>query len=362
LSMEFFIDPDIRKAETLPASFYRDLEVFEALKEKVFLRSWQWVGDEDQVSNSTNVFPFILLPDYLNEPLLLTRDNKNKIHCMSNVCTHRGNRVVEESGNLTTLTCRYHGRKFDINGGFRHMPEFKEALDFPGACDDLPQFPLNHWGPLVFAGFNPHFSMEKILSEIDQRVGFLPWDKFEAGTAKDYEIKAHWALYCDNYLEGLHIPFVHQGLNSILDFGSYSTEIFDYYNLQIGYTDDPADAFDLPEDHPDHGKLVAAWYYWIFPNMMFNFYPWGLSINIVCPLGMDRTHVTFIPYVFDASKLKTGAGAELDQVEMEDEEVVENVQTGINSRFYKAGRFSPKREQGVHHFHRLLAEFLNREA
>ena len=40
--MKFFIHPDIKKAETLPASFYKDSTVFEALKERVFLKSWQW--------------------------------------------------------------------------------------------------------------------------------------------------------------------------------------------------------------------------------------------------------------------------------------------------------------------------------
>ena len=53
--------------------------------------------------------------------------------------------------------------------------------------------------------------------------------------------------------------------------------------------------------------------------------------------------------------LNKGAGNDIDKVEREDEFVVENVQKGVKSSFYKAGRFSPTREQGVHHFHRLLS-------
>ena len=45
----FYINPDITKAETLPASFYKDPTVFDDIKEKVFLRTWQWLGDEDVV-------------------------------------------------------------------------------------------------------------------------------------------------------------------------------------------------------------------------------------------------------------------------------------------------------------------------
>jgi choline monooxygenase len=144
-----------------------------------------------------------------------------------------------------------------------------------------------------------------------------------------------------------------------LDYGNYETVLYDKMNLQIGYAEGTEEVFDLPEHHPDFGKKVAAYYYWVFPNMMFNFYPWGVSVNMVQPLQMNKTKVSFYSYVYDPSKLDKGAGSQLDKVEMEDEAVVEGVQKGIRSRFYKAGRFSPTREKGVHHFHRLLAEFMN---
>ena len=92
---------------------------------------------------------------------------------------------------------------------------------------------------------------------------------------------------------------------------------------------------------------------------MLNFYPWGLSINIVKPINIKKTKVQFLSYVYDESKLDLGAGASLDKVEREDEFVVEGVQKGINSKFYKAGRFSPSKEKGVHHFHTLLSNSYN---
>ncbi|MNT70265.1 hypothetical protein D3C72_2086290 [compost metagenome] len=130
--------------------------------------------------------------------------------------------------------------------------------------------------------------------------------------------------------------------------------------MQVGVGGDAEECFDLPENHVDYGSKIAAYYYWIFPNMMFNFYPWGLSINIVKPLSIKQCKVTFLTYMYDESKYDKGAGALLDKVEREDEFVVENVQRGINSRFYTSGRFSPTREKGVHHFHQLLSKFFNR--
>jgi choline monooxygenase len=151
---------------------------------------------------------------------------------------------------------------------------------------------------------------------------------------------------------------VHAGLNAVIDFGNYTTELFKWSNLQLGIAKDDEDCFELPKDSVDAGKKVAAYYFFVFPNMMFNFYPWGLSVNIVQPLSIHESKVSFLTYIWKESKYNTGAGSGLDKVEMEDEEVVENVQKGIRSRFYQHGRYSVTREQGTHHFHRMISEWM----
>jgi choline monooxygenase len=361
MSKNFNINPDISKAETLPASFYKDELVFEAIKRKIFLKSWQWIGEDNMVNREQSVYPFVLLDGFLTEPMVLTRDKQNQINCLTNVCTHRGNLVVLKKDKVKNLHCTYHGRRFNLNGEFEHMPEFNQAENFPRPCDNLHKFPLKKWGNLLFAGLNPIFDFQQVIDKMNERVGFLPIDKFklDESLAKNFTVNAHWALYCDNYLEGFHVPFVHENLNAVLDYGSYKTEVYQYCNLQIGYTNSQINTFDLPKNHMDYGKNVAAYYYWVFPNMMFNFYPWGLSINIVHPIDLNTTKVSFISYVYDSSKLDKGAGSGLDKVEEEDEAIVQNVQKGVRSSFYKAGRFSPTREKGVHHFHCLIANFLN---
>jgi len=357
---KFHVDSDIRKAETLPAAFYRDSEVFDRIRERIFLKTWQFAGDENLVKLPGSVYPFVLLDNFLTEPMVLTRDKDGELHCLSNVCTHRANLVSLGAGKAKKLTCMYHGRRFGLDGKFEHMPEFAEAEEFPRACEDLYVFPLRKWGPWLFAGLNPAFDFQEVLDIMKERIGFMPLEQFafDESLSKDYLVHAHWALYCDNYLEGFHVPFVHEGLNKVLDYGSYTTEIYEHCNLQIGYADQGTEVFDLPPGHIDEGKNVAAYYYWVFPNMMFNFYPWGLSLNIVRPLDLNRTKVSFLSYVCDPGKLGKGAGTDLEKVEREDEFVVENVQRGIRSSFYRGGRFSPKREKGVHHFHRLLSEYL----
>jgi choline monooxygenase len=367
------IDEDIARANTLPGFVYRDPDMYERQRVCVFARSWQFIGDESLVRVPGAVFPLTMLEGCLDEPLVLTRDFNDNIHLLSNVCTHRSNLVVEgaSTGGERHLRCRYHGRRFGLDGCFQFMPEFEGTCDFPSERDNLPRVAMERWGPLLFCSAigngqsaivaAPTF--ETLIGPMRERVSWLPLHefRFDASRSRDYLVRANWALYCDNYLEGFHIPFVHAGLTDKLDYGSYRTEVFEWCNLQLGIATEGEPAFDLPASSPDHGsdERIAAYYWWLWPNTMFNFYPWGLSINIVKPLAVDRTRISFLSYVWDETKLDQGAGAALDRVEREDEAIVEAVQRGVMSRFYESGRYSPTREQGVHHFHRLLARALN---
>lgn len=360
---DYFVDPNIAKAKTLDADFYTSETVFEICKEKIFAPSWQFTGSADLVKENGDVFPFVLLENYLDEHLLLTRDKSGQINLLSNVCTHRGNLVADKACKLNNLRCRYHGRMFNLDGGFVSMPEFKEVEDFPSSDDNLPKLEVFNWSKWLFTSLENKYPKEVFFRDMIERVSWMPLDDFifKPELSRVFNVKANWALYCENYLEGFHIPFVHAGLNAVIDFGEYATELFfPYSSLQLGLAKSAADCFVLPESSPDYGKNVAAYYFWVFPNMMFNFYPWGLSVNVVEPVSVGECRVKFFSYVWDETKLDKGAGAGLDKVEQEDEEIVENVQRGVRSRFYKHGRYSVTREQGTHHFHRILADFMNK--
>ncbi|MDP9079511.1 MAG: aromatic ring-hydroxylating dioxygenase subunit alpha [Bacteroidota bacterium] len=361
---QFFVDPDIAKAKTLNADFYTSREVFEQCREKIFTPSWQFIGSDKLLKNGENAYPFTLLEGYLDEPLLLTADKAGNTNVLSNVCTHRGNLVVDKACKINNLRCRYHGRMFNLDGKFLSMPEFKEVENFPAEEDNLPKLELFKWGNLLFITMDNKYPKELFFRDMMERVSWMPLNefKFKPGLSRVFNVKANWALYCENYLEGFHIPFVHAGLNAVIDFGEYATELFfPYSSLQLGLAKTADDCFDLPESSPDYGKNLAAYYFWVFPNMMFNFYPWGLSVNVVEPVAVDECRVKFFSYMWNDSKLDKGAGAGLDKVEQEDEEIVENVQRGVKSRFYKHGRYSVTREQGTHHFHRILSEFMNKQ-
>jgi choline monooxygenase len=251
---------------TMPASFYRSAQQYELCLERIFARSWQFLGNEEsllyvqlQLTKATKsnidpgrcVLPITLLEGSLNEPLMLVRQ-EGSLSCLSNVCTHRGSILVDEpfspSATMRSMRCRYHGRRFGLDGSCQSAPGFEDAADFPGKQDHLPRAAMNTLGSFIFAGIEPVFTLPKLLGDMPERLAFLPLDefKFAPELSRDYFIDANWALYVDNYLEGLHVPFVHPSLGVLLDTKSYRTELLELGNLQVGVASKAEDAFELP--------------------------------------------------------------------------------------------------------------------
>jgi choline monooxygenase len=348
---EDLIDSDIRVAKTLPSKFYTSEKRFRKLL-KAFKTSWQFVGSSQEYTSA--ISPLKDLEKILGEPLIRVQDGEST-QLLSNVCTHRGMILCQEHSDAKTIQCPYHGRTFNRDGSLKHMPGFDDVVDFPSISDHLQSFELHTWNGFEFASMNPNVHLEEVLRPVQERLGWFFSDlKYDPARDRDWEIDANWMLYVDNYLEGFHIPFVHPELNETLDKNGYSTECFEHGVLQIGTAQDGDVCFEIPHDSIDYGKNIAAYYWWIFPNLMLNVYPWGISVNIVIPTGVDSTSVLFRSYVKRPDLLDKGAGAALDKVELQDQFVVENCMKGLRSESYKRGGYSPSQEQGVHHFHRII--------
>ncbi len=343
MTNKFYIDKDIRKAKTLHSDFYKNQMIFDKFKKKIFLHSWQFLSHKNQIKNK--VSSGIFMPDLISEPFILTKDN-NQMYCLSNVCTHRGHMVCNNSKNTKSLTCRYHGRTFNLDGTIKSAPGFDDALNFPSKRDNLIKFNIKDWMDFIFISLEDSIHIDSVLNDIRSRLVTFPFKEllFSESLSNEFEVDVHWAIYCENYLEGFHVPFVHKGLSKEISNDTYETVILKNGCVQY------AEGYKSEE--------IYGYYYWIFPNMMFNFYNWGLSINIIEPISINKTRIRFLSYPILNDKQTTKEVADLIRVEKEDQMVVNSVQKGIESNFYDRGRYSPAHEKGVHHFHRILSRYL----
>jgi len=366
---EFFVDPDIARARTLDPRVFRSEAAHRALLEVSFARAWQLVRLGDFEGTAAG---FTLLPGGLDEPLVWTRERSEadappdagpRERVLSNVCTHRANLLVDGAGRKDAchrgreLVCGYHGRRFGLDGKMRSMPAFEGALGFPSERDDLPALATARLGPFLFTRLAPGVAFDVWSAPLAALLAEFDGEElvFQPERTRDYTVEAHWALYVENYLEGLHVPFVHKGLHDVLDPASYRTELFASAVRQVGRV---RAGSTEPTLRRAAEEGIAGDYLWLWPNLMVNVYPWGLSVNLVEPRTLGSCNVRYLRWVARPELLERGAGCDLDEVELEDEQVVQRVQRGVQSRLYQGGRFSPSSEQGPHWFERLLAREL----
>jgi choline monooxygenase len=349
--------PPLEHARTIPALWYTDAAIADLERSAVFGATWQCVGRADQVTKPGDFFT----ADVAGEPLLVVRGDDNELRAFANVCRHRAARVACESeGCATKFRCRYHGWTYDLQGRLRGVPEFDGVADFRREDHGLPQYAVATWGPLVFVHLDPSPApLQEFLNPLPERTINLGIEALRFVERRVYELGCNWKVFVDNYLDGgYHVHTIHPSLAGVLDYSGYHTVNYGNTSVQISPMRQP-DAAREDASAASVRQGDNAYYWWLFPNLMINLYAGVMDTNLVLPLGPDRCRVIFDFYFAETSaEFSRQSMAVGHQIQLEDVDICENVQRGLKSRSFSTGRYSVRRESGVHHFHRLLAERL----
>lgn len=368
------IDRQIESAFTLASRFYTDPSVFEIEREKIFRRTWQLVGTihqpcgPDDGSTKTIADPeTFFTAEVAGEPVIVVRDKQGVLRAFSNVCRHRAGPIALGSGCRNVLRCQYHGWTYTLEGKLIGTPDVGGVEFFDRGAMGMVPLRLETWEDFIFVNFDPDAEpLAAFLGEIPNQARGFSFAGLKSAQRRDYVIDCNWKVYVDNYLEGYHIPIAHPGLMREIDYAHYRTETFRYYSQQFAPIRGMKPGEDAGERFYAPGSgLKEALYFWIFPNLMLNIYPDNISTNLIVPLSTGKTLTIFEWFFHDIESAKTRGRVEKavrfsDEVQQEDILLCENVQKGLCSSTYDRGRYSVKRENGVHHFHMLLGEFLGR--
>ena len=354
-SETYEFDERIERAETPPSRAYTDARVLEEERRRVFGRTWQLAGRAEQVADVGQFFT----TSVADEPVLVVRDAEGALRAFSNVCRHRAGPVAAGEGSCKTFRCGYHGWTYSTSGRLLGAPEFDgvEGWSKENVC--LPEFKVEEWGALVFVNLDAQATpLAETLEDIPALTAGREWSSMRLAARKDWYVECNWKVYVDNYLEGYHIPVVHPALHRELDYARYRTETRRFYSIQHAPLRRAASRLPAVEE----GE-AAALYFWVFPNLMLNVYADNYSTNLIVPLGPERTLTVFEWYFRDpeASEVQERVRQTVefsDEIQMEDMRICEAVQRGLRSQTYTRGRYSVRRENGVHHFHGLLSEFM----
>ncbi|MGA2429695.1 MAG: SRPBCC family protein [Candidatus Acidiferrum sp.] len=369
--MRLDVNEQIECAHTLASRFYTDPSILDVEKARIFRRTWQLVGTLDHACGEVNgVKRTIADPesfftaDVAGEPIVVVRDKEGTLRAFSNVCRHRAGPIALGSGCKNVLRCAYHGWTYTLDGRLIGTPDVEGVEFFDRSTMGMVPLRLETWEQFLFVNFDPDAEpLSAYLGGIPKQARGFRFEGLQFAERRDYVIHCNWKVYVDNYLEGYHIPIAHPGLMREIDYSQYRTDTFRYHSQQFA----PIRAMK-PEDveqrfyAPGSGTQEAL-YFWLFPNLMLNIYPDNVSTNLIVPLSQDKTLTIFEWFFHDANSEKVQermkkAIAFSDEVQQEDIGLCENVQRGLQSALYDRGRYSVKRENGVHHFHLLLGEFL----
>lgn len=342
-------------AFTIPAPWYTDERLAALEKRSIFHRNWQMVGRADQVSRCGEFFT----ADLLGEPLLIARGADGVLRAFYNVCRHHASAVVTEpSGQAANFRCPYHGWTYGIDGALKGTPDFDGVCDFDRVRNGLVPVRVEAWENFVFVNLHPNAEpLPHFLASLVERVAPLRLNSLRFFERRTYDLNCNWKVYVDNYLDGgYHVPHLHKGLNSVLEYANYTIENADRFSLQSSPVKTTTPGADNDAAATRHGE--RAYYFWQYPNFMLNWYEGYLDTNLVLPLSIDSCRVIFDFYFGDVSEAAAThnrqSASVSHRVQEEDVAICEAVQRGLHSRAYQAGRLSVRREAGEHLFHRLL--------
>ena len=360
-------------AATIPASWYVDERIYALELQTVFAQSWQLVARVDQLKQPGDY----VTSEIAGEPIVVVRGNDNILRGFFNVCSHHAAAVMTgPAGTANHLRCPYHGWTYSLEGELKGTPDFSGVCSFERSENGLVPVETAVWESWIFVrlgrGTNvaptmhhvteprvaeANFPSAELINQIKPlNLAHLHWVE-----RRHYSFDCNWKVFVDNYLDGgYHVPHLHKGLDSVLDYSNYTIENGDGFCLQSSpMVSEGAEA--------EIGAMRGgdrALYYWIYPNLMINWYHGSMDTNLVIPLAVNRTVVIFDFYFADlseAARERNQASIEVGQrIQHEDEDICRSVQRGLNSRAYNAGRLSVRREAGEHLFHRLLSADLKK--
>jgi choline monooxygenase len=349
----------LEQASTIPASWYVDARVCDLERQNVFGQTWQVVARADQLRQPGQY----VTCELAGEPLVIVRGSDQELRAFYNVCRHHAAAVVtEEHGSASILRCPYHGWSYGLDGSLKGAPEFDGVCSFDRLQNGLVPLRVEIWEQFVFVNLDSQAaSLAEFLGGLVRRIAPLDLGSLHFFERRTYSLNCNWKVFVDNYLDGgYHVPHLHKGLNSVLDYKQYTIENEDRYCLQS------SPMVSSNEDAATSATRIGerAWYFWQYPNFMINLYRGYMDTNLVLPDGVDRCKVIFDFYFDDVSETADERNRQSiavgERVNDEDVGICEAVQRGLHSRAYGAGRLSVRREAGEHLFHQLLAVDLKR--
>lgn len=187
----------------IPIVVHKPITASDGCQDSVLLNEWHVVGFSTDFEQET-IYPVRLL----ERDLIAWRSADGQIHVWEDLCIHRGARLSKGWIKNDQVVCPYHGWEYDGGGRCTLMPAapdetpMKKARAFPHEARERYGFVWVCMGePTADIPVFPHWDDASVL-------------KVHSGP---YIYNANGFRAIENFIDASHFPFVHAGLNGVMD-------------------------------------------------------------------------------------------------------------------------------------------------
>lgn len=365
--MAVYERPDLPEdALTLPARYYVDPDYFAGEREHFYGHSWVFVGHVGDIPASGDY----VLREVVDESLIVCRDDDGEVRAFYNVCRHRGTRICEADGHVSSrFVCPYHAWTFDLKGKLTGAPHMSEGTNF--RKEDFPLKPVHVgvWDGLIFVNLSSACEpLEAQLADLPER--FRPWRiaDLKRGARIEYDVAANWKLIIQNYSECLHCPVIHPALQKLTHYLSglnvppTRTYLGGSMDLRDGIATLSLDGSSRLKPLPglSEADRRRAHFFAVLPNLLLSPHPDYVITHALWPISEGRTKIVcdFLFHPLELAKPDFDVAdivAFWDLTNRQDWHVSELTQQGMKSRSYSPGPYS-SREDFLYAFDRIILD------
>ena len=211
-------------------------EFYEQERQKVFLKSWLKVGRVEEIAKPGDYKVKKLA--FAKTSVILMRGKDGQIRGFHNTCSHRGNKVVVETGEETfgrnkaaVVTCRFHGWVYNAHGSIVQVPEEnKFSADFDKARNGLTPVHTDVWEGFIFVNLDPSENvtpLAEFLGGIGTHLAGFPYDELSQCFSYHTYLDCNWKVAHDAFAEAYHVATIHAGsFPNVFSSGLQNVELF----------------------------------------------------------------------------------------------------------------------------------------
>ena len=368
--------PSTQEFEAIKSGYHKDPSLSLSLHKEAYInpswhktdlesiigKTWQWVCHVEKLKKPGSYTTI----NIANQPIMVIRDDKKILRAFYNVCKHRAHKLIDGEGLTNRITCPYHAWTYDLDGKLVRAPHTEKLDKFELKDICLNEVQVEEFCGFVFVNLDKEATSLQAQSEnLENEIKHWAPDieKLTFGHRLEYDIKSNWKNVVDNFLECYHCPTAHKDFCELVDMDTYKVTTYGIYSSHMAEAgNSPNAAYDVSNATV---KTHAVW--WLWPTTCLMRYPGRSSMIVlnIIPAGPDRTLETYDFFLEtpQPNEMELESIRYLDEVlQVEDINIVESVQRGMNTPAFTQGRIvndpegSGKSEHAVHHFHGLVLD------